>query len=1160
MAEKWTAPQSIHSTHPSPQSIVPFKNHARQHTRGAAIEACEKRWVTQYEVGHKSKLCDFIVRGGCTNPNCTFSHHPHLVLQACKGGNVALSDGAQEYWRKANNQLWLLAWGDVEQNSVLFKFVETWLASDVVLSVHTRLVEEAERTKVVDTLLERAIALGAETFHGKDFIPKAVDEFVKPVAGGALAEHFDLKRLVDDASFTQELMANAEAANNVGQFIEAFWCKVSLLETYARDNGSKPQTSKSAKRQQKMERTLTEFLHRGGNVKQDLAPLFRCLGVSLAEAPGVLTGGVALAEPPGEAEAAGLARNTATFVPQKTRSGQRMQRVHSEGPNDIVAQDTEQQEALATVDCLDDAPEDKLAGADGSESEIENILPIVAADEPTPEAPPEFVRRFAGVVVLHPPFSETEFYIRLSRVEDDAAVRELLTALCLEAEAVRASGGRSPCVDRLSLQACCRDGEARPERGSTVTFKVAEIKRAGMSRFQAEDVQVLAASRRVYQGVVVQHSGASEPDLFLIGSADEHFRKEVLRRLVEGFVLQSFGSQSVAAGTRDATWIKAHVSVAYGMTQLPAEGTHVEFTVSSEVDEPPRVTWVALRRGAPAGSKVKKIHIFHDAENCYLSNAFTLDANKLVSNTLASIRAAAECSSFTDFEWRMFLNRYNPDEKNTPRPSFLPAATKRDALLQEGITIIDCGRKQGAVDMHLKEQLGTFVDDTESPTSRLVVIISGDTDFAGEYRKLKSARFPCMMLHRECLNTVAGLEAVPDFVCPEWDRIVAIAGGNMYRFCPFGKECKCSLEHSDGVVGSFLHEQCREAAARTPCGYSRWCHGLKPPADPSYRECLFDHTDGRSRFTAPKVGDIVQARLEVPKVPARLSTGWAYAKVNSVDVDFAVVTPLGLGDTSKVYSNVCSPAIRPASHSILMPHRSVSSPRSRLTSFGFVDRRVRWALSARATCVFRSACVSTTIMSAVHASLYVCLYHTSASSPPHRPLSAQPTTAVDTGTHARTAQRARTPIALAHTCGRARTCAHTHARTHAHTHAHTHTHAGKRPPHPPCDCQAAGQAMGEVQPVRHGRGRRNAGARMRASAHAHRQRRTHAAHAHTHVHTRGRTRAHVHSRARVHRQRRFTSPSLRRRAPRRRAWMWQVGTRNARNTWDTGRWYSGPWA
>jgi hypothetical protein len=281
-----------------------------------------------------------------------------------------------------------------------------------------------------------------------------------------------------------------------------------------------------------------------------------------------------------------------------------------------------------------------------------------------------------------------------------------------------------------------------------------------------------------------------------------------------------------------------------------------------------------------------------------------------VATTLESIRAAGRCPDRTPFEWRMFLNRFDPLDKGS-RQQFLPAATKRDALLEEGVTIIDCGTKSGAVDMHLKDQLGSFVDDTASPPSHLVVIISGDKDFAGEYRKLYSAGFPSMMLHGD--NHIApGLDAVPAFVCPKWNRIVAKAGGTTYRFCPLSlfpsgdpsrRKCAwCSLTHSDGITGSLFDEQCREAAARTPCP-----HGIKcrDKGSSGSQDCLLDHSGYTAQRLAAacdtRAGDIVEALVALPELQPRgwqshqkLNTSWAYAAVIRVEGNLSFVRPLGL--------------------------------------------------------------------------------------------------------------------------------------------------------------------------------------------------------------------------------------------------------------------------
>jgi hypothetical protein len=299
-------------------SLLTFGRHARhKQTLRQLLIDCEDRQVTEKETDtSKVKRCK-LVFGGCSQYKykcCPFSHHPAVVVGSTVAEKPARGSPEADYWGKPDNQLWVLAWGDIHRHSELFKFVEKSLASNVgslVYNAHARMLEvakalaeeeeddkkekekeqddkrkqkededrrhtedvrqkEARAEEVHDLLVhvnERRSCLLQERFRAepyRTFITNAFAEVVEParVAAGTdrIIANFDLATLVGesdggslhwrDDKLKDELLSNDEVRKRVKQFVDAFWYSV-LLHTEQFEGEPPHLTSKAAKRREK---------------------------------------------------------------------------------------------------------------------------------------------------------------------------------------------------------------------------------------------------------------------------------------------------------------------------------------------------------------------------------------------------------------------------------------------------------------------------------------------------------------------------------------------------------------------------------------------------------------------------------------------------------------------------------------------------------------------------------------------------------------------------------------------------------------------------------------------------------------------------------------------------------------------------------------------
>ncbi len=206
----------------------------------------------------------------------------------------------------------------------------------------------------------------------------------------------------------------------------------------------------------------------------------------------------------------------------------------------------------------------------------------------------------------------------------------------------------------------------------------------------------------------------------------------------------------------------------------------------------PRDTWMTVDPTA--------VHIYHDAENQTLSNR--LDAPRLYRSL---IQACLECAvgpqraaALDPFRsvtvaWHLVI---------APRLGSVSQQTL-EAFSDLGVRHVTPSRKEGAVDTAIKRMIAHFIASAPSAASgvapapapasssapsvaapadewlarQLVVIISGDRDFAGEIIALRRAGFAVVLMHdgraRSTLRDI--VRSCNGFDCPRWKQLVADA-------------------------------------------------------------------------------------------------------------------------------------------------------------------------------------------------------------------------------------------------------------------------------------------------------------------------------------------------------------------------------------------------
>lgn len=173
------------------------------------------------------------------------------------------------------------------------------------------------------------------------------------------------------------------------------------------------------------------------------------------------------------------------------------------------------------------------------------------------------------------------------------------------------------------------------------------------------------------------------------------------------------------------------------------------------------MTAVSVDTQASPGAKLV-IEIFHDGENCSLRR--NANGSRLYDLTVRSILHAWLGNDFDpDMEhnctvnWRLLypISYKNKVETHGVDDDVanvqLPRVVLRD-LQTRGVMHINPGEKEGAVDVTLKELMEKtrhmHTEDTDEQKSRrLIVLISGDRDFASDMRAFRQAGFLIMLIH-----------------------------------------------------------------------------------------------------------------------------------------------------------------------------------------------------------------------------------------------------------------------------------------------------------------------------------------------------------------------------------------------------------------------------
>lgn len=144
----------------------------------------------------------------------------------------------------------------------------------------------------------------------------------------------------------------------------------------------------------------------------------------------------------------------------------------------------------------------------------------------------------------------------------------------------------------------------------------------------------------------------------------------------------------------------------------------------------------------PVAHATRRVVMFHDAENCWIGP--TTSGVALHRSVLAHVRACVGGgggSGDMRVEWNLVLRAKGGAPGDA---QYRPARHTVEDLRDLGVTVIDAGQKDGAVDATVKELMRQWLASWSDLTAAaqqttVVVLISGDRDFAPELRQMQQA-------------------------------------------------------------------------------------------------------------------------------------------------------------------------------------------------------------------------------------------------------------------------------------------------------------------------------------------------------------------------------------------------------------------------------------
>lgn len=149
---------------------------------------------------------------------------------------------------------------------------------------------------------------------------------------------------------------------------------------------------------------------------------------------------------------------------------------------------------------------------------------------------------------------------------------------------------------------------------------------------------------------------------------------------------------------------------------------------------------------SPSQDEQKRAFVFHDAENCWLTPSSSGTA--MYANVVESIKQGM---GQPDDQGLLVTWNFVLKSSGVHSSHFRPSSRAIEDLRDLGVTMIDPGNKDGAVDATIKEMLRVFlaiwrVMTPKAQENTVFVLISGDRDFAHELRELAEAGARVLLL------------------------------------------------------------------------------------------------------------------------------------------------------------------------------------------------------------------------------------------------------------------------------------------------------------------------------------------------------------------------------------------------------------------------------
>ena len=204
-----------------------------------------------------------------------------------------------------------------------------------------------------------------------------------------------------------------------------------------------------------------------------------------------------------------------------------------------------------------------------------------------------------------------------------------------------------------------------------------------------------------------------------------------------------------------------------------APNVHELFRAAAEAES---AAAAAAAEPAQAGANVKKLTVFHDAENCYIGKPRgPVDDGTLAYNIVSAVKGLAKAEGWEgnaeDMDWQLFLHHA---EQLGAHPTKL-TLTELSTL---GVDHIDPGSKQGSVDMKMKDKMRQFIEShCWGNEEHLVAVLSGDKDFLSEIRLLQDRGFRTIVCHPAQVASAFLRQAEESGPVVLWDKIRREAGG-----------------------------------------------------------------------------------------------------------------------------------------------------------------------------------------------------------------------------------------------------------------------------------------------------------------------------------------------------------------------------------------------